>query len=305
VLVVAALGGNALLRRGEPLGADVQRANARVAARALAELVADHRLVVTHGNGPQVGLLALQNESNAGSAAYPLDVLGAETEGMIGYVLEQELGNALHDPGRVATVLTQVVVDADDPAFAAPTKPIGPVYDEATARELAAGRRWSVAPDGDAWRRVVASPVPHRVVEERAIRLLVDAGIVVICVGGGGIPVVVDAGGLRGVEAVVDKDAAAALFAARIGADALLLLTDVSAVCLDWGTPTEMPIRHTTVTELRAHQFAEGSMAPKVRAACDFVERTGGIAGIGALIDASAILRGDAGTYVTADGERG
>jgi carbamate kinase len=295
--VVAALGGNALLRRGEPLEAARQRANVRRAVAALAGLAERAELVVTHGNGPQVGLLALQAAAYEAVPAYPLDVLGAESEGMIGYLLEQELENAL--PGRrVATLLTQVVVAADDPAFGRPTKPIGPVYREAEARRFAARRGWTVARDGAAWRRVVPSPEPHAIVELETIRLLVEHGVLVVCTGGGGIPVVEEHGLLRGVEAVIDKDFAAALLARDLGADVLLLLTDVSAVERGFGTPEARPIARVTPAELQRERFAEGSMGPKVEAACRFVEATGGRAGIGALGDAASIARGEAGTLV-------
>jgi carbamate kinase len=255
-------------------------------------------VVLTHGNGPQVGLLALQALAYADVPPYPLDVLGAESEGMIGYVLEQELQNRL--PERTAvTVLTQVVVDHDDPAFRRPTKPIGPVYTEEQARRLALELGWTVAPDGGHFRRVVASPQPLRIVELSAIRMLVDAGAIVVCTGGGGIPVTMNgAGTLRGVEAVIDKDLAAELLARSLEADFLLMLTDVPAVMRDWGAPDARPIERATPAELRTMQFADGSMGPKVDAACRFVEATGGIAAIGALGDATRIVAGEAGTRV-------
>jgi carbamate kinase len=304
--IVAALGGNALLRRGEPLEAEVQHRNVKVAAEALAGVAQQHDVVVTHGNGPQIGLLALQSEAYRDVRTYPLDVLGAQSEGMVGYLLEQELGNAL--PGRtVVSLLTQVVVDPLDPAFRNPTKPIGPVYTEAEARKLAAERGWVVAADngreeGDAWRRVVASPAPHAVVELPAITVLRDHGVVVVCAGGGGVPVVIDSHGARhGVEAVVDKDLAAALLARQLGADLLLLLTDVPAVELDFGTAAARPLYHTTPVELARHTFAPGSMGPKVDAAGWFVSTTGGRCAIGALDDAAALVRGAAGTQVEGD----
>jgi carbamate kinase len=306
MLVVAAIGGNALLRRGERADADTQRANVAIAADALVEIATEHRLVITHGNGPQVGLLALQAEAYEPVRPYPLDVLGAESEGMIGYMLEQALENRLA-AARVATLLTQVVVDAADPAFAHPTKPVGPVYERADAVQLAAERGWSIAPDGPSWRRVVPSPEPRRIVELEAIRTLLDAGLTVVCVGGGGVPVTADpAGRLRGVEAVIDKDLAAAMLATELGADALLLLTDVAAIELDWGTPAARPIAAIGADELLGLGLATGSMGPKAEAASRFANGTGGIAAIGALADAPAILCGAAGTRVLpadADGQ--
>jgi carbamate kinase len=302
VLIVVALGGNALARRGEALDVETQRRNVKTAARVIAELAREHQVVVTHGNGPQVGLLALQAYT-ALDAAPPLDVLGAESDGMIGYLLEQAVGNEA--PERdVATLLTQVVVEADDPAFRHPTKPIGPVYDEESANALAARMRWTVAPDGELWRRVVSSPEPRDIVELRTIDLLVDGGVIVICAGGGGVPVVLDdVGGLRGVEAVVDKDASSALLAGLLGADRLLLLTDVSGVELDWGTPDATLVRRARPAALDALHFAAGSMGPKVDAACRFASEPGRVAVIGALDDGAALLTGDAGTTISLDAD--
>lgn len=303
MLVVAALGGNALLKRGEPLTAQAQRANVKRAAEALAAIVrAGHRLVVTHGNGPQVGLLALQGASYKPDEAYPLDVLGAETEGMIGYMIEQELENALGHDQPVATLLTQVVVDRRDPAFGKPTKFVGPIYerDEAEARAKAAG--WAIAADGAKWRRVVASPQPVDIPDLRVVKLLLDQGVIVICAGGGGIPVIQrDDGSLVGVEAVIDKDAASALLARKLGADALLLLTDVDAVYRDFGTETAARITHLTPSEADALEAPAGSMGPKLNAGRDFA-LTGGFTGIGRLEDALHILDGQAGTRI--EGER-
>ena len=300
MLVVAALGGNALLKRGERLSAENQRTNVRKAAHALAEIVrAGHRLVVTHGNGPQVGLMALQAAAGPADGQYPLDVLGAESEGMIGYLIEQELRNALPERKLFATLLTQSLVNGDDPAFRKPTKPIGPVYDEAVARELAAARGWSIAPDGRHWRRVVASPRPMQILEIAEIALLSRSDAVVICAGGGGIPVTQEPDGtLRGVEAVVDKDLASALLAAGLEADRLLLLTDVDAVYLDYGTDRERALRRATPEQLRQHAFAAGSMGPKVEAAAGFAEATGKVAAIGRLEDAVRLLSGEAGTRI-------
>lgn len=301
--IVVALGGNALLRRGEPMSAERQRENVRRAARSLAELVrAGHQLVIAHGNGPQIGLLALQAAAQKPDESYPLDILGAETEGMIGYLIEQELENALPEGPRVATLLTQVEVDPNDPAFQRPTKPVGPVYEREEAERVAAARGWSVAPDGDKFRRVVPSPPPRHIPDVDLITLLLEANVIVICAGGGGIPVVRRAdGSLVGVQAVIDKDRTAGLLATEIGADALLLLTDIDAVYLDWGKPSQKALRQVTPEMIRNERFASGSMGPKVEAACAFVESTGGIAGIGMLDRASAILQGTEGTQIAAN----
>ncbi len=298
--IVAALGGNALLKRGEPLSAAAQQQNVVQAAKQLAALVAaGHSLIVTHGNGPQVGLLALQAEAGPPASAQPLDDLDAESEGWIGYVLEQELANALPPGTEIATLLTRIEVKADDPAFATPSKPIGPVYDEETAKLLAAQRGWHMAPDGKFWRRVVPSPAPVTVLNEASIIRLAAAGTLVICAGGGGIPVVRDAAGQwKGAEAVIDKDAASALLAIQLKADIFMMLTDVDAVYQDYGTPSQHPLRQATPGELAGDAFAAGSMGPKVAAACRFARETGHPAAIGRLQDAPAILAGQAGTRI-------
>ncbi len=301
--VVVALGGNALLRRGQALTAANQRANVRVAAGALAEIARKHDLIISHGNGPQVGLLALQSAAFKNVEDYPLDVLGAETEGMIGYIIEQELANELPD-SDIATLLTQIEVAANDPAFQAPSKPIGPLYTKSEAERLAATHGWAVAPDGSGYRRVVPSPRPRRIFEISVIELLVNKGVIVICAGGGGIPVVVrEDGSMIGVEAVVDKDRASALLACELKADAFLMLTDVAAVWDRWGEPGARAIHHAAPGAIRAMSFDPGSMAPKVEAACNFAEAIGGIVGIGALNDAAAILRGEAGTTIAIGAE--
>jgi carbamate kinase len=298
MLIVVALGGNALLRRDQRPDIATQQRNLADAAVAIAELAHEHAIVVTHGNGPQIGLVALQDEGSADLPGAPLDVLGAESEGMIGYLIEQELANRL--PGRdIATLLTRVLVHPADPAFTRPTKPIGPGYPEAEARLLATSRGWTVARDGRKFRRVVPSPEPRCILERRTIRLLVDAGVIVVCAGGGGIPVIEDARrAVHGVEAVIDKDLAAALLAQELGAEALMLLTDVRAVFADWPRPARRPIREATAASLRKRQFAPGSMAPKVEAACRFAEGAGGLAMIGRLGDATRLLRGETGTTV-------
>lgn len=302
---MVALGGNALLERGEKPDAAIQRAHVRRAAEALAPIAAEHELILCHGNGPQVGVLALESEADAAlTRPYPLDLLGAQTQGMIGYWLVQELHNA-GVPRPVLALITQTVVDATDPAFGAPTKFIGPVYNQHQATRLATRHGWTVAPDGPAWRRVVASPQPQRILEQPSIAQLLDAGTVVVCGGGGGVPVVEDATGrLTGVEAVVDKDLTAARLALGLAADRLLLLTDVPAVMRDFGTPHASPMRHLSLAQLADLHLPEGSMGPKVDACRRFVELTGATATIGALTDAAAVLAGTAGTTISneADG---
>jgi carbamate kinase len=304
--VVVALGGNALLRRGEPLTAENQRANARRACRALAPLAREHELIVSHGNGPQVGLLALQGAAYSDVPTYPLDLLGAQTEGMIGYLIQQELGNELPFEKHLATLLTQIEVDPADPAFGNPTKPIGPVYTEDEAKALAEEKGWEFRPDGGSMRRVVPSPLPKRIFGLETIEVLLREGAVVICAGGGGIPVMYtdeDAPAGRrlvGIEAVIDKDLASALLAADLKADALAIVTDVDGVYADWGTPQQRRIERAMPEELSTAEFAAGSMGPKVKAACQFVEQTGGKAVIGSIDDTEAMLRGDAGTTVAA-----
>ena len=295
--IVVALGGNALLRRGQPMTAKNQRENIRIAAQALAPIAADNQLVISHGNGPQVGLLALQSAAYEEVEAYPLDVLGAQTEGMIGYMIEQELGNLLPIEYPFATILTMVEVDPEDPAFDEPTKPIGPVYSEAEAKRLETEKGWLMRPDGEQWRRVVPSPEPHRIFEMRPIHWLLEKGTIVICAGGGGIPTIYnEEGNLEGVEVVIDKDRASALLAFELEADLLIMATDTDGVYLDWGTEDARRIERTTPDEIEKYEFAAGSMGPKVEAAADFVSRTGQRAVIGALADIPAMVEGTAGT---------
>ncbi|TWA84927.1 carbamate kinase [Azospirillum brasilense] len=309
--VVVALGGNALLKRGEPMTADVQRRNIRVAAEAMAPVAREHQLVISHGNGPQVGLLALQGAAYRPDEAYPLDVLGAETEGMIGYMIEQELGNLLPFEVPFATLLTMVEVDGDDPAFNDPTKFVGPVYGAAEAERIAAEKGWVFKPDGASWRRVVPSPAPKRIFEIRPIRWLLDQGTIVICAGGGGIPTMYQPAmhqpathqpgkerTLVGVEAVIDKDLCSELLARELGADLLIMATDAEAVFLGWGTPDARAIHRASPEAMGRYSFPAGSMGPKVDAACRFATATGRTAAIGALADIPAIVRGEKGTLI-------
>jgi carbamate kinase len=303
MLIVAALGGNALLRRGEPMTAENQRRNVCVAARALAPIAAEHQLVVGHGNGPQVGLLALQGAAYSQVETYPLDVLGAQTEGMIGYMIEQELGNLMPFERPFATILTMVEVDPADPAFKNPTKFIGPVYSRPEADRLAAEKAWIFKPDGDKWRRVVPSPEPKRIFELRPIKWLLEKNTIVIAAGGGGIPTMYGLDGdrqLSGVECVIDKDFASELLARTLDADVFAMLTDAEAVYTDWGKPTQKAILRASPAALAALPFAAGSMGPKVEAACRFAAATGKKAVIGALADLARIIAGEAGTTVSA-----
>jgi carbamate kinase len=299
--VVVALGGNALLKRGEPMTADAQRANVRVAAESLARIAGEHQLVISHGNGPQVGLLALEAAAYEEVEAYPFDILGAETQGMIGYLVEQELGNFLPFEVPLATILTMVEVDPDDPAFTNPTKFVGPIYERAQAEAFAAEKGWTVKADGDHWRRVVPSPKPKRIFEIRPMRWLIERGVVVICAGGGGIPTMYAPGEDRrlvGVEAVIDKDFATSLLSRELDADLFVMATDVDGVYVDWGTPNQRRLDRVTPDELRAIPFPAGSMGPKVDAATEFVDATGKRAVIGSLEQLDAMVAGTAGTNV-------
>ncbi len=300
--VVIALGGNALQKRGEAMTVESQRANVALACRAIAPLCLNHEVVISHGNGPQVGLLAMQAAAYGEDESYPFDVLGAQTEGMIGYFIEQELGNLLPFDKPLATILTMTEVSADDPAFDDPTKFVGPVYDEDTARQYAAAKNWVVKPDGEYWRRVVPSPKPLRIFEIRPIMWLLDQGAVVVCTGGGGIPTMYrkDTRELIGVEAVIDKDRSSAVLAKDLGADALIIATDADAVYVDWGTPQQRAITTASPDGMSGLRFPAGSMGPKVEAACDFARSApGSTAVIGALTDLAAILEGAAGTRIS------
>ena len=298
--IVVALGGNALLRRGEPMTAEAQRANVQIAAAALAAIQPGNELVITHGNGPQVGLLALQGAAYKPDEVYPLDVLGAQTEGMIGYMIEQELGNLLPFEVPFATMLTMVEVDRDDPGFTNPTKFIGPVYSDGEAQRLKAEKGWTMKQDGDKWRKVVPSPQPKRIFEIRPIRWLLERGTIVIAAGGGGIPTVYEPGRkLRGIEAVIDKDLCSELLARQLDVDFFVMATDAEAVFLDWGKPTAKAFRRASPAAMHDYSFPAGSMGPKVEAACHFAEATGKRAAIGALKDLPGILRGEAGTTIT------
>jgi carbamate kinase len=301
--IVIALGGNALLKRGEPMTAEVQRANVKVAAQALAPIARNHQLVISHGNGPQVGLLALQGAAYKPDEAYPLDVLGAQTEGMIGYMIEQELGNLLPFDVPFATLLTMVEVDGNDPGFENPTKFVGPVYHKEDADRMAAAKGWIFKPDGGKWRRVVPSPMPRRIFEHRPIKWLLEHGTIVICAGGGGIPTMYQEGAPRrliGVEAVIDKDLCSELLARELDADLFVMLTDADAVYVDWGKPTQRAIRRASPAALADFSFAAGSMGPKVDAACRFATATGKATAIGGLADLGRVIAGEAGTTVDA-----
>jgi carbamate kinase len=298
--LVIALGGNALLQRGQPMTESQQRENVRIAAVQISKVATGNELVIAHGNGPQVGLLALQSAAYKEVAPYPLDVLGAQTEGMIGYMIEQELGNLLPFEVPFATILTQVEVDPADPAFQHPTKPIGPVYSKEEAERFAQEKGWHIAPDGDKYRRVVASPRPQRIFEIRPVKWLLEKGTIVICAGGGGIPTCYGENRkLSGVEAVIDKDLCSALLAHELEADLLVIATDVDAAYVDWGKPTQKAIAQAHPDALDKLGFATGSMGPKVQAACEFVRKTGKDAVIGALPDIVAITERAAGTRVS------
>ena len=295
--IVIALGGNALLRRGDEMTAANQRENIRIAAKALAPIIEEHEVVISHGNGPQVGLLSLQSAAYKEVEEYPLDILGAQTQGMIGYMIEQELGNLLPIGKPIASILTMVEIDPEDPAFSNPTKPIGPVYTEEEAKNLAKINGWNIKNDGEYWRRVVPSPEPHRIFELRPIHWLLEKGTVVICAGGGGIPTsYTKKGKLEGVEVVIDKDRASSLLAFELDADLLIMATDTDGVYLDWGSDSEKIISRTTPEEIGEYTFDKGSMGPKVEAACTFVERSGERAVIGSLNDIQKIVEGLAGT---------
>ncbi|MGB7450947.1 MAG: carbamate kinase [Lysobacterales bacterium] len=300
--VVVALGGNALLQRGQALNAENQRENIRVAAKQLAEIHRNHQLIIAHGNGPQVGLLALMDAAYTAVDPYPLDVLGAETVGMIGYMIEQELGNIIPFEDHIVTVLTQILVDPQDPAFQKPSKHVGPIYDKTQADRLRDEKGWFMAEDGPHFRRVVPSPLPQKIIEINAIRMLVDNGVVVICAGGGGIPTAYDSERkLYGVEAVIDKDLASALLSRELDAEMFVMLTDVANVYTDFGTPQQRPIRAAHPDALEQMNFAAGSMGPKIRGACEFVRETGHSSAIGQLSDLVKIMTGEAGTLISND----
>ncbi|MGV1035688.1 MAG: carbamate kinase [Candidatus Nanopelagicales bacterium] len=299
--IVVALGGNALARRGEPMTVERQRANVATACTALAPVAEHHELVISHGNGPQVGMLALQSAAYDTQTAYPFDVMGAQTEGMIGYFIEQELGNLLPMEKSLATLLTMVEVDPEDPAFQEPSKFVGPVYDEAIAKQLAADNGWTVKPDGGSWRRVVPSPQPRRIFELNPIKWLISNGAVVVCAGGGGIPTMYEPGtrNLVGVEAVIDKDLASYVLARDLDADLLVIATDTPSVFLDWGTDNQRAVTKANPDALVELGFAAGSMGPKVEAAAAFAKETGKTAAIGSLDQLEDLIEGKAGTHIS------
>lgn len=296
--LVIALGGNALLQRGEILSAENQQKSIQLFSQMVAQLARDYQLVIVHGNGPQVGLLALQNAAYQDAPAWPLDILVAESQGMIGFAIAQELTTNISAP--VTTLMTRVEVDPNDDAFAAPGKYIGPVYPPEQQAELQARYGWQMKADGQYIRRVVASPAPLKIIDSEAIRTLMDDGHLVICCGGGGIPVIAKEGGYQGTEAVIDKDLTAAVLAQAVGADHLLILTDADAVYEKWGTPQARALRHVTPAELAPFAAPDGAMGPKAAAVIQFVKQTGNTAYIGALKDAPQILAGKKGTCISA-----
>ncbi|AYO22017.1 carbamate kinase [Vibrio owensii] len=298
-IIVVAVGGNALLQRGEVMSCENQQKSIAQTASSLAELSKNYRLVIVHGNGPQVGLLSLQNNAYKDCPPYPFDVLGAETQGMIGYLIQQGLNAAIEDR-FTTTILTRIVVDENDPAVADPSKFIGPVYTEEQAKQLAEANHWVVKPDGSHWRRVVPSPKPQEILEIKAIKDLLEKEHLIICGGGGGAPVIEKDGAYVGFEAVIDKDMTAALIAEQIGAEHLLILTDGTHVCLNWGTPQEQKLENVTIEQMKQYSFPAGSMGPKVDACCQFVEKTGQSGHIGDLSFALEIIEGKSGTHIQA-----
>ena len=302
--IVIALGGNALLKRGEPMTAENQRENVKTACAQIARVYDGNQLIITHGNGPQVGLLALQNNAYKEVPMYPLDVLGAETAGMIGYMIQQELSNTVPSSASIATVLTQIQVDPKDPAFQKPSKPVGPVYSKEEADKIAAEKGWTMAPDNDKYRRVVASPKPVNIFGLEPLKTLIDHKYIVVCGGGGGIPTWVDDNGKQhGAEAVIDKDLATALLATLIDADLFVIATDVDGAYLDWGKPEQKRIALAAPDAALAFGFASGSMGPKIEAAANFAKATGKDAVIGALADIEQIVAGKAGTRISGKAE--
>lgn len=302
--IVIALGGNALLKRGEPMTAENQRENVKTACAQIARVYDGNQLIITHGNGPQVGLLALQNNAYKEVPMYPLDVLGAETAGMIGYMIQQELSNTVPGSASIATVLTQIQVDPKDPAFQKPSKPVGPVYSKEEADKIAAEKGWTMAPDNDKYRRVVASPKPVNIFGLEPLKTLIDNKYIVVCGGGGGIPTWVDDEGKQhGAEAVIDKDLATALLATLIDADLFVIATDVDGAYLDWGKPEQKRIALAAPDAALAFGFASGSMGPKIEAAANFAKATGKDAVIGALADIEQIVAGKAGTRISGKAE--
>lgn len=297
--IVIALGGNALLKRGEPMRYEVQRANVRMACQQIAKVLPGNELIITHGNGPQVGLIALQQNAYTDVPMYPLDAIGAESVGMIGYMIARELTNVVPRSITVTNVLTQTEIDPNDPAFKQPTKPIGPIYTKEEAERLSQTNGWTMASDNDKFRRVVASPNPQRILGLSTLKTLIENGHLVVCCGGGGVPVYFDQKGqLIGAEAVIDKDLASSLLAISVNADLFVIATDVDGVYTDWGKPSQSLIRQIDAISLRKLTFARGSMAPKVEATCRFVEKTGKAAIIGALDQIEKIIDGKSGTLV-------
>lgn len=300
--ILIALGGNALLRRGEAMAYETELANVRKASRQILSLCRTHEVIITHGNGPQVGLIALQQEAFKEVAPYPLDAMGAQSIGLIGYMIQKELTGLLGADSKIISVLTQTEVWPDDPAFAHPSKPVGPVYDKAAADQLIKTHGWVMAKDNHHYRRVVASPDPKRILGLSALKTLVESGHLVICCGGGGIPVYFDANGaLIGAEAVIDKDLSSSLLASSLCADLFVIATDVKGIYLNWAQTEQKLIKQTSPSFLRKEHFAAGSMGPKVEAVCRFVEKTGKRAVIGSLEEINNLTAGLSGTRIGPD----
>tara|TARA_Y100001960_G_C14784189_1_gene890250 strand:- start:35237 stop:36163 length:927 start_codon:yes stop_codon:yes gene_type:complete len=295
--ILIALGGNALLQRGEPLEAETQRINIKKVAEVVNKISEEHNVIITHGNGPQVGLLALQNLNYKETKPYPLDVLGAESSGMIGYMLIQELSNELgiYDQS-VVNVITRTLVDKNDPAFNNPTKFIGPVYNKQESEEMKSKYGWEIKADGEYYRRVVPSPKPKKIIETNVIKELLEKKHIVVCGGGGGVPTIIENEKYKGVEAVIDKDLTSSLLAQELGVDAFIILTDVSCVYENYKQEDQKMIKHFPIFEFDENSYPDGSMLPKIKAAVDFSINNEGFSSIGKLEELEDIINKKSGT---------